>query len=176
MDRHLAKTAAFGETYGFMSGRAEGGAVEPLTVGTTIPQGNPDSFITVDYSLIALKVMGQLASEESKARQLKWDYVKRFPGFLGYNRLRKSRARMMVEAVRPPGFTEKGNVGIDFEKDEGGADVFIFFYRGTRIAKWYPVENVYTDIPCPFDDTPSTRNQRKMAREAVEEFNKAVFG
>jgi hypothetical protein len=129
------------------------------------------AWVAVDFSQLELKVLAHMMQE----RKEQWEAVLANPSFISYNRLRKSRARMMVEAMQNVGFAEQGNIGLDFENDEAGNNVFIFFYRGTRIAKWYPLTNVYAIIPCAFDDTSATMNQRKMVKEAIEEFNSAVF-
>lgn len=129
------------------------------------------------------KVYGRTPEEIAEAvsdvspeerRRAVWKTIKTFPGFLGYNRLRKSRARMMAEAVKEDR-VEKGNVGVRIANSD--PNVFFFSYRGTDIMCWHVLRNEITDVHAgAFNDTPSTRNQRKMVREAVEEFNKAVFG
>lgn len=145
----------------------------------------------MDYGLkrlakaMELKLLAKMMDETNKERLLKWEYVKTYPGFLGYNRIQKSRARLMAETVQTAqtkSSRQKGNLIIEFDIDarpasEGGEDSFLFYYRETLIAVWFPVRNVFEEPHCgAYEDTPSTRNQRKVAREAVEEFDRAVFG
>jgi hypothetical protein len=80
-------------------------------------------------------------------------------------KVRKSKTKMMIEAVEV-GVAEKGNHKITFE-----ADTFTFWYRGTPIYTWNAKarfgENLYAGG---FEETASTRNQRKTIWEAIVEF------
>lgn len=85
-------------------------------------------------------------------------------------KLRKIRARMMREAVAKK-LVEKGNLLIRYE-----APVFIFQYRDTPILLWDIAVSTVEDIDAGvYEDTASTRNQRKMAREAITEYAREML-
>jgi len=102
------------------------------------------------------------------------EYLKRFPALLPFLPLRKSRSRMMVEAIRF-GMCERGNHKVRLAPED--PNTFIFSYRGTDILLWDTKQDVVKDIHAgsQYEHTPSTRNQRKMAREAIDEFRRVVF-
>jgi hypothetical protein len=99
--------------------------------------------------------------------------LRKFP-FETYGiKLRKARARMMLEAIRL-GSKTSGNIEVHFD-----SSYFEFSYRGTPIVKWelaFNDEDGVFDIDTGlFEGTPSTYNQRKVARQAIEEFRNAVI-
>lgn len=99
---------------------------------------------------------------------------------IGVWNLRKVRARMMAEAYNNAHgrsddqfASKRGNNVIYYNKT---AFCYFFLYRGTMIAKWNVLTNEYSDIPCEeYEGTASTRNQRNMVKQAIEEFNREVF-
>ena len=87
--------------------------------------------------------------------------------------LRKSRSRMIWNAICL-GRAEKGNISVRVDNNDPG--VVVFSYRGTDILAWNRDTGDIVDIHAGiYDQTPSTRNQRKMARQAIEEFRRVVM-
>lgn len=121
---------------------------------------------------------------EDKAQELAWSYVLKFPEVAKFAKLRKSRARMMVETLIGLR-AERGNlevkltyvVAIDgVPTPPGTRGNYHFYYRGTEILQWVPTTNVIHETDAKeYEGTASTRNQRKMAREAIEEFRRVVL-
>lgn len=65
----------------------------------------------------------------------------------------------------------KGNLSIRFSNN-----TFTFNYRGTDIMQWNMSFDTISEVFCGSHETsPSTRNQRKMAREAIEEFKERLL-
>lgn len=141
-----------------------------------------DLLLSVDYSQVELRVLAWYMAR----RKEKWAAILQSPGYMRYYNLRKSRARAMVEAIATRRVQEKGNLRIRFitvNVVDGGKptgetrNLLAFYYRGNQIASWYPETGEFISVDCgEFEDTPSTRNQRKMITEAIKEFNEAVFG
>lgn len=95
-------------------------------------------------------------------------------GLRSFN-LRKNRARMMVEAYKNRAerwAATKGNTMIRYEMDDMK---YLFYYRETLIMTWCPMTNELEEVPCDYDGTSGTHNQRNMIKQAVEEFNRVVF-
>jgi transcription antitermination factor NusG len=127
--------------------------------------------LTIDYGQIELKVMGRMM----EIRQAQWNQIRKFPGILSFVRLRKSRARMMADAVRLGAKQEKGNFAVRMANSD--SSVFMFSYRETDIVAWNPGNERMVDIDAgEFEHTSSTRNQRKLIREAIGEFRRTVIG
>jgi hypothetical protein len=100
-------------------------------------------------------------------------FLRKFPLETYGFKLHKARAQMMMEAIRIDS-TRSGNLDVHFE-----ISCFVFSYRGTPILKW---DTAFSDEIGVFDidsgiyeGTPSTHNQRKVARQAINEFQNAVL-
>jgi hypothetical protein len=122
---------------------------------------------------------------EAKAQALAWEYFMKFPHEAKGITLRKSRARMMVETLI--GYrAERGNIEVKLANitevngeptPPGTRGDYHFLYRGTEILRWAPSTNTIRETDAKeYEGTASTRNQRKMAREAIDEFRRKVLG
>lgn len=146
--------------------------------GDITPKGEPlrgfDGVVVkadVDFSQIELRLMAQTLEN----RQARWNQIQAFPGLLHYVRLRKSRARLIAEAVKSMNtLHSKGNFSVLYVPN---AEAFLFRHRETFVMTWNPVTDTMKDVDAGvYEHTSSTRNQRRLIREAIEEFNKAVLG
>lgn len=148
----------------------------------------------IDYSNIESRVIVMLAKDEGKeptfsevygmkrgeivelvgeeeSRRMTLETIKSYPK-LGYyaNGLRKVKARYMVNALIQ-GMAEAGNHLITCY-----GNVYHFFYRGTLIYKWNAVKDEGAPVYAKeYEDTASTRNQRKEIQKAIENFREAVL-
>jgi hypothetical protein len=134
------------------------------------------AYVSEVYGTSREEIVEMVGGEEA-ARKLTMRFLRQYPKvveFIG-NRLKKQRARMMVEAMQKHnGAINRGNVGIRISEKW-----FIFSYRDTDIMTWdtEPDEGDGTkDVVGEYDNSQSTRNQRRVAREAIEEFKKVVQG
>lgn len=79
--------------------------------------------------------------------------------------LRKSRARLMREAVRH----DEANKG--FLKIKYGEGIFDFYFRGTHIMQWNIILESILEINAgEFEETTGTFYQRKMLHYAIKEY------
>jgi hypothetical protein len=147
----------------------------------------------LDYSNIEMRVFAMLARDEKveptfseiygtkreeivhlvgreKARSLTLNHIKQYPKTAEFiPGLRKMKARYMVNALIQ-GMAEAGNHLITCY-----GNVYHFYYRGTLIYTWNAVTNEGRDIDAgDFEDTASTRNQRKEIKKAILNFKEAV--
>lgn len=131
------------------------------------------------YGMQGAEIKEQVGKEQ--VMRLTMNFIRKFPHSVTGLRLKKSRARMMLEALR--GYrAEKGNIKVKIncfivpEDADGLLGNFHFFYRGTEILQWCPYnDNVWEMNAGDFEGTSSTRRQRTMARESIEEFAKVVL-
>lgn len=111
----------------------------------------------------------ELAGEE-RTRQLSLNYLKLFPGVTRIAGMRKAKTRAMVNALIQ-GHSGEGNHFITCYGCQ-----FHFFYRGTLIYKWDAVEDTESPVDAgAYEDTASTRNQRKEIQKSIQNFREAVF-
>jgi hypothetical protein len=104
-------------------------------------------------------------------RRLTREFLKTFPKTMDFiPGLRKKKTKAMITAM-VHGMAEDGN---HFITCYGGD--FHFYYRGTLIYKWDADENKGAPVNAgEYEDTPSTRNQRKEIEKAIENFNETVI-
>jgi hypothetical protein len=109
---------------------------------------------------------------ERGVQVLTMQFLRKFPKIAHVAKLRKSRSRLMVDALQDK--VTKGNQEVRM-----GGNFFVFAYRGTDILKWVwdtTEGDGISDMDAgQYEETPSTHNQRKMAREAIEEFRSVVL-
>lgn len=109
--------------------------------------------------------------DKDSARKLTVQFIHKFPSTIYLIGLRKLRARHMYQAMTAEnGIFEKGNHKIVY-KDY----VFVYMYRGTAIYMWHMYEDVEKPIESEYDQTASTKNQRKVIKQSIQEFREAVI-
>lgn len=85
---------------------------------------------------------------------------------------KKARARRMYEVYLTGNPFEQGNHRIEIQDGK-----VIFHYRGTPIMAYDLRERTREKLNAgAFEETPSTRNQRKQIHEAIDEFELQLFG
>lgn len=101
-----------------------------------------------------------------KVRMMTLRYLNEFPESVVLAGLRKIKARYMYQCICNDGKFTKGNHHIEYYDE-----MFTFYYRDTPIYHWHPENDVHQDIHAgDFEDTTSTKNQRKEIRHAIENF------
>jgi hypothetical protein len=119
---------------------------------------------------------------ERGVQMMTMQFLQKYPVVAGYARLKKSRARMMVEAMKAESFkvngswVENGNIKVYLTT----TGKYLFYYRGTVIMTWNPFatsedSELHTVDAGEFEHTHSTIYQRRMVKQAVEEFKKVVL-
>lgn len=109
---------------------------------------------------------------EDVQRKLTLNFIKTYTAVIKHiPGIRKAKTKAMVEALRN-GMAENGNHFVTcFEGD------YHFYYRGTLIYKWNAVADEGGPIHAgAYEDTPSTRNQRKEIMKSIANFKEAVLG
>ena len=117
-------------------------------------------------------------NSEVQQNKVTIDLLRKYPGLLTFSRLKKSRSRMIADAILF-GEVVKGNLSVRCRKlsvKGESADVIIFSYRGTDILAWHLDKDAVVDVHAGrYEDTMSTFNQRKEARKAIDEFRREVL-
>jgi len=108
---------------------------------------------------------------KEQVREMTLAFVRAFPVSFNYiPGLRKAKTKMMVNALIH-GHADNGNHFVTCYSFE-----YHFFYRGTPIYRWNALKDIGQAIDAgKFEDTASTRNQRKEIMKAIENFKEAVF-
>lgn len=133
-----------------------------------------------DMSQIEIKIMAELMKAERAVRRTVIHGLATAADPVSISeklaKLRKSRARMLLLALHTLEPQERGNIRIVPARLAGEVLDIMFYYRGTQIAEWTPVTGEFNYVHCrEFEDTHSTRNQRRMIDEAIKEFEKEIM-
>jgi hypothetical protein len=115
------------------------------------------------------EIISLMSLEE--ARKMTSAFLKNFPGTVDrYPGLRKVKTKMIVNAL-VQGTAENGNHFVTCFEDD-----YHFYYRGTLIYKYNAVKDEEREVHAGvYEDTASTRNQRKEIKKAIQNFREAVL-
>lgn len=123
------------------------------------------------YGVDKQRLLEALGEEEVRRATLL--YLRSYPGRTYVEGLRKLKSRGMLEALEnPDGIYERGNHLVVYDVEMR----FRFYYRGTPIYEWNAVTDAERVILAgEYEETPSTRNQRKEIRQAISDFREGVW-